>query len=105
MRLLDELKVIYEQVAANPGEADEKTRRRFWRIVGKIKRMPAPDDEAIVRAAEIRDLLYEVRLGAPKSLKLLVIFFLLGSLSVYGYVWVITLGPQTPAFSLMTSCL
>lgn len=94
MQLLEELEEIHELVAASPKDADEQTRRRFWRIVGKIKRMPTPDDSLVIKAAGIRDLLYESRLGTPKPMKLLVVFLLIGALSVYGYIWAITLGPQ-----------
>ncbi len=94
MTLLKELKTIQKRVSASPKEVDEETRRRFWRIVGRIKRMPAPDDSLVFKAAEIRDVLYEQRLGTPKSLKLLVFFLIFGLLCVYGYIWAITLGPQ-----------
>lgn len=94
MTLLDELESIYEKVVANPKNVDAKTKRRFWRLVGKIKRMSEPDELTILKAAEIRDLLYEHRLGKPKSLKLLVIWFILGAFCVYGYIWAIEFGPQ-----------
>jgi hypothetical protein len=100
MQLLEELDAIHRIVESSPKDPDEQTRRRFWRIVGKIKRMPTPDDPLIAKAAEIRDLLYEARLGTPKTLKLLVVFLLLGALSTYGYIWAITLGPQYTGFLL-----
>lgn len=88
-----ELAELYEQVAANPESVAPKTRLRFWRIVGKIKRMPSPSKALIQKAAEIRDILYEQRLGKPKPIKWLAIWFLLGVLCVGTHLWAVTLGP------------
>ena len=93
MALLDDLNQIYEQIAPDPKQVDEATRRRFWRIVGKIKRHPAPDDALIMKATEIRNLLYDHRLGKPKSLKWLFFWFLFGTLGIVYYLWLVLYGP------------
>ncbi len=91
--MLKELTELYEQVKAHPEGVDSKTRRKFWGIVGKIKRMPSPSEEAIRKAAEIRDIFYERRLGSPKPISWLTIWFLLGVLCVGAHLWAVTLGP------------
>ncbi|MFX1475732.1 MAG: hypothetical protein ACFFCO_09705 [Promethearchaeota archaeon] len=68
-------------------------RRRFWRIVGKIKRMPSPSQAVVKKAAEIRDILYEQRLGKPKPLGWLAVWFLGGVFCVSVHLWAVTLGP------------
>lgn len=91
--LLEKLVVLYEQIAANPEDVDASTRRKFWKIVGRIKRMPSPNEEVIQKAAEIRDILYEQRLGKSKPLSWLVIWFILGVLCAGAHLWTVTLGP------------
>ncbi|MDO8124867.1 MAG: hypothetical protein Q6364_10875 [Candidatus Hermodarchaeota archaeon] len=87
MGLLEDLNQIHTEIVSSPQQVDADTRRHFWRIVGQIKRQPAPDDACITKAAEIRDLLYEERLGKPRSLKWLFFWFLCGTLGLFYYVW------------------
>ncbi len=94
MKLIEDLEDIYEKVISDPQNVEERTKRRFWRIVGMIKRMPESNDSLILKAAEIRDILYENRLGKPKSLKWPFIWVILGVFSVYGFLWLILYGPQ-----------
>ena len=93
MALLRELEAIYEKVAADPENVDEGTRRRFWRIVGRIKRTSTPDERVVRKAAEIRDILYEHKLGKPRRLGWLTLWFISGVLCVYLHIWAVTVGP------------
>lgn len=92
MGLLEDLTAIHEEIKVNPKEAKEKTRRHFWRIVGKIKRQNSPDDMVIQKAAEIRDLLYAHKLGKPRSLKWLILWFTLGTFGIIYYIWQVLSG-------------
>ncbi|MFX1562642.1 MAG: hypothetical protein ACFFDP_04985, partial [Promethearchaeota archaeon] len=94
MGLLEDLTAIHEEIKVNPEEVDEKIRRRFWRIVGKIKRQHSLDDLVIQNAAEIRDLLYEHKLGKPRSLKWLILWFTFGILGITYYIWLVLPGLQ-----------
>jgi hypothetical protein len=93
MVLLDELNQIHEEIIKAQKPVDPVIRRRFWRIVGKIKRQVAPDESDIVKAAEIRDVLYEERLGKARSLKWLVFWLLFGTVGLVYYIWLVLIGP------------
>ncbi len=55
--------------------------------------MHSPSKAAIQKAAEIRDILYEQRLGKPKPVSWLALWFLLGVICVGAHLWAVTLGP------------
>jgi hypothetical protein len=84
---------LHGRIAKDPENVDAATRGEFWKIVGKIKRQPSPSEEVIQKAAEIRDILYEQRLGKARPLSWLAIWFLLGVLCVGTHLWAVTLGP------------
>jgi hypothetical protein len=90
--LLEELQAIHDKVARDPKNVDEKVRRRFWRLVGKIKRMSKVEKPVIVKASEIRDLLYEHRLGKPRALQWLIIWLLGAVVLLAHYLWIILYG-------------
>ncbi len=89
MNLLEELDQLYDEIKPNPKAVDEGTRQRFWRLVSQIKRQPEPDRASIMKATDIRNLLYEARLGKPHSLKWLTFWFLAGTLGVIYYLWLV----------------
>ncbi len=89
MELLEELNQIHNEIQSNPKLVDKAIRQRFWRLVGHIKRQPAPDKASIRKVTEIRDLLYEARLGKPRSLKWLTFWFLAGTLGLLYYLWIV----------------
>ena len=60
---LDQLEEILNEVRSSPKDVPPETRKRFWRIVREIKRDPDPDPEEIRKAAEIRDILFEIKRG------------------------------------------
>jgi hypothetical protein len=51
--LLLELQEIHQKVIK-----DREAKKRFWRIVGSIKRESSPNPELVEIAGEIRDTLY-----------------------------------------------
>ena len=87
MHQLSELQEIRERIGVNPKQVGEGTKRKFWRIVGAIKRNPHPSEENITLASEIRDILYHHRLGYPKSLKWLGLWVVFGASCVIAYLW------------------
>ena len=50
---------IEEIVSKNPKSVDKETRREFWKLVRQIKRSPDPDQEEVVIATNIRNLLFK----------------------------------------------
>jgi hypothetical protein len=98
MDLLGELQEIHDKVAADPKNVDKQLKKRYWKLVGRIKRMTKVDKPVIVKAAEIRDLLYEHRLGKPRSLKWLVLWLLMAVVSLGYYVWDLIYGGYTGDF-------
>ena len=88
MILLEELSEIHDLVIRDPKNVLPETKARFWKLVGQVKRIPTPDQEIVTKASEIRDLLYEQRLGQTFSLKVtLPIWFILAVGSFIGYIW------------------
>ncbi len=76
---LEELSRIHEEILSDPENVPKKTRVGFWKIVREIKRQSNPDHNEIAKAAEIRDILFEIRRGKTYSLKsTLSIQFLIG---------------------------
>lgn len=98
MDILDALQEIYTEVVADPKNVDKQVKRRFWQLVGRIKRMSQVDDAVIVKAAEIRDLLYEHRLGKPRSLNWLILWLLIAVVTLGYYIWDIVYGGYTGDF-------
>ena len=86
-RLL-ELEEIHSVVVQNPKEVPSETRKRFWKIVRQIKRNPRPDEQEIIKASEIRNILFEANRGRTYSLvPVLLLETFLGLLSLWGYSW------------------
>jgi hypothetical protein len=86
MTILSDLQSIEQQL--NQDGDTPQIRKAFWRIVGKIKRIPPNEvsDETIIKATEIRNQLFKhkVVLGVGKGL---VIFFILAHLAFFCFLW------------------
>jgi hypothetical protein len=77
---------IEEIVSKNPKTVDKETRREFWKLVRQIKRSPNPDQEEVVIAARIRNLLFKELRGREYPLGLCIgVLFLPGLLMTYWY--------------------
>ena len=75
----DQLTRIHERVAADPRNVPTDVKKEFWRLVGQIKRIPNPEEDVIAKASEVRNLLYQARLGRAFPTKLVVpVWCLLG---------------------------
>ncbi|MHA2322542.1 MAG: hypothetical protein ACXACG_12895, partial [Candidatus Thorarchaeota archaeon] len=86
-RLVD-LEKIHSVVVQNPKEVPGETRKQFWKIVRQIKRNPRPDDQEVIKASEIRDILFEATRGRTYPLgPVLILETILGLLALWGYVW------------------
>ena len=87
---LVELEEIQSIVLQNPKEVPSETRKRFWKIVRQIKRNPRPDEYEVIKAAEIRDILFEANRGKTYPLgPALLGEGILGILAVFGYIWLL----------------
>lgn len=87
---LTELEEIHTIVSQSPKEVPKDTRKRFWKLVRQIKRNPRPDEQEVIKAAEIRDILFEVNRGKTYSLgPALFLEIILGILAVCGYIWLL----------------
>lgn len=85
---LQRLDEINEIVSKNPNEVPDEIRKEFWRIVKEIKKEVSPDDSEIMKAAKIRDFLFEANRGGTYSLRLgMIVEGILGILAVIGYFW------------------
>ena len=62
--MIEELNEIHKQVTKDPANVPTDVKKRFWKLVGQIKRTPNPDKDTVARASELRNLLYS-RTGAP----------------------------------------
>jgi hypothetical protein len=60
---LVELDGICNRVKANTSEVPSETRKDFWRLVRQIKREKEPDQEEVLIAAEIRNILFKLDRG------------------------------------------
>ena len=88
---LEELEEILSVVTRNPKEVPSETRKRFWKIVRQIKRNPRPDEQEVIKAAEIRNVLFAANRGRTYPLgAVLLLETILGLLALWGYIW--TLG-------------
>jgi hypothetical protein len=85
---LSELEQIHATVVQNPKEVPNETRKRFWKIVRQIKRNPRPDEQEVIKASEIRDILFEANRGRTYPLIPVLLFLtLIGLLFLWGYIW------------------
>ena len=85
---LNELEQIRSIVVQNPKEVPSETRKQFWKIVRQIKRNPGPDEQEVIKAAEIRDILFEASRGKTYPLgPALFLEIIVGLLAIYGYIW------------------
>lgn len=70
--LLLELQDIQKIVINDPIQLTPNTRKRFWRIVGAIKREVSPNPQLVEIATEIRDTLYLHKLGSTKPMSIVI---------------------------------
>ena len=63
MNLQDELTSVHDTGFTDPRNVQVDARQRFWRIVGQVKRMDNPNENLILKVTEVRDCLYDQRLG------------------------------------------
>ena len=61
--MIEELNEIHKQVIKDPANVPSDVKKRFWKIVGQIKRTPNPDKKIVEKASEIRNLLYTSNYG------------------------------------------
>jgi hypothetical protein len=98
---LTNLEQILTVVSQNPKDVPIETRKQFWKLVRQIKRTPRPDDQEVLRAAEIRDILFEANRGKTYSLSLgLLVLTIPGLLCLWGYIW--ALGTPLPWSGILT---
>ncbi|MHA2077981.1 MAG: hypothetical protein ACXAB0_02630 [Candidatus Thorarchaeota archaeon] len=82
------LEEIHGIVIQNPKEVPSETRTQFWKLVREIKRNPKPDEEEVLKAAEIRNILFEADRGRTFPLgPVLALQIILGLLALWGYLW------------------
>jgi hypothetical protein len=87
---LIELEEIHSIVLQNPKEVPSDTRKRFWKLVRQIKRNPRPDEQEVIKAAEIRDILFEANRGKTYPLGPALLFEGIGGLlAILGYIWLL----------------
>jgi len=85
---LVELEGIHSKVIQNPKEVPSETRKQFWKIVRQIKRNPRPDEQEVIKASEIRNILFEANRGRTYPLgPVLLLETILGFLALWGYIW------------------
>jgi hypothetical protein len=83
-----ELEEIHSIVIQNPKEVPDETRRRFWKIVRQIKRTPRPGEQEVIKASEIRNILFDANRGRTFPLgPILALETVLGLLALWGYIW------------------
>lgn len=89
--MLDQLNNIRDQVTKDPDNIPPDMIKTFWRIVGQIKRTPSPNEEEIIVASKIRDIMYLTRFGRALSTKLaLPLWCFLGLGFGLGYHWILS---------------
>ena len=85
---ITELEEIHSVVIKNPKEVPSETRKRFWKIVRQIKRNPRPDEQEVLKASEIRNILFDANRGRTYPLgPVLALETVLGLLALWGYIW------------------
>lgn len=88
--MIDELNRIHKQVTKNPDNVPSNVKKRFWKLVGQIKRISNPDKKITVKVSEIRDLLYSHKYGGSIPLWLaLPIWFTLGFICLFGFIYAV----------------
>ncbi|MHA1481398.1 MAG: hypothetical protein ACTSQZ_08255 [Candidatus Thorarchaeota archaeon] len=86
-----ELSQILEVVKQDPKNVPSETRKQFWKLVRQIKRSPTPNQEEIVAAAEIRDILFEAKRGRTYSIAPVVALeTVLGFMTFLAYLWLLS---------------
>jgi hypothetical protein len=86
--MLDDLDEIHKQIIKDPNNVPKKVKKRFWKIVGQIKRTSNPDKKLVAKASKIRDLLYKQKYGGSIPLWLtLPIWFALGIVCLSGFIY------------------
>ena len=88
--LLIELQDIKIIVSTDLEQLPQNTRKRFWRIVGLIKREPSPNPQLIEIATEIRDTLYLQKLGSTKPMSLVIPIWTICGISTIVFPWLFT---------------
>lgn len=79
---------IHSIVIQNPKDVPSETRKQFWKLVRQIKRNPRPDDQEVLKAAEIRNILFEANRGRTFPLvPVLALETVIGLLCLWGYIW------------------
>jgi hypothetical protein len=89
MSLHDELETLRQAIDRDPAAVDLEFRRRFWHLIGQIKRSQTPDPHHIATASVIRDILYQQRLGKTISLHWLWLWLLGGLAMTSYYLWIL----------------
>ncbi|MFW9801966.1 MAG: hypothetical protein ACFFFC_04910 [Candidatus Thorarchaeota archaeon] len=90
---LSELERVREEVRQDPKNASSDTRKYFWKLVRQIKREPSPNEDEIIVAAEVRDILFEATRGRTYPLgSTLAIMIVIGLAPLLAYLWLL----QTP---------
>ncbi len=69
---LIELLNISKIVVNDPTQLTPEARKRFWRIVGTIKREISPNPQLVKNATDIRNILYLRRLGPTKPMSIVI---------------------------------
>ena len=88
--LLIELHDIKEIITSDPEQLPQNTRKRFWRIVGLIKREPSPNSQLVEIATEIRDTLYLQKLGSTKPMRLVIPIWTICGIAAFLCPWLFT---------------
>jgi hypothetical protein len=83
-----ELEEIHSIVVQNPKEVPSETRKHFWKIVRQIKRNPRPNEQEVLKASEIRNILFDANRGRTFPLgPVLALETVIGFLALWGYIW------------------
>ncbi|UCG89870.1 MAG: hypothetical protein JSU57_05255 [Candidatus Heimdallarchaeota archaeon] len=69
---LIELQEINNIAVNDPKQLTSNNKKRFWQIVGVIKREISPDPQLVDLAVEIREILYLQRLGSTKPMGIVI---------------------------------
>ncbi|MHA2226691.1 MAG: hypothetical protein ACXAC8_15880 [Candidatus Hodarchaeales archaeon] len=68
---MSELEEMRKTIRIDQSQLNPEARKRFWRIVGEIKRQTSPDSQVVEIASEVRDTLYKQRLGSTKPIRII----------------------------------
>jgi hypothetical protein len=87
---LQELERIREEVKEDSKNVSRDTRKYFWKLVRQIKRELQPDNDEVVIAAEIRDILFDVDRGRTfRTSPALLLMTLIGLGPLFAYFWLL----------------